>query len=184
MESVANWQQGSTFTILLFVLCQLERLVTELEKLTQASLFAKRRLQPRTREVVSVPSCLECSSVLEDELAYLQTGLRTYQRQASRISRLLRFLGKSTIHLFFIWAQALPPQLINNLCLGFISDQKGNKSSVASDTGQVLSSVVWGENAEGNKVRYPHSLLSFRQRTVRGRTDPLRGSLGGTPLFR
>ena len=73
---------------------------------------------------------------------------------------------------------------LNNLCLGYISDQKGNKSSVASDTGQVLSSVVWGENAEGNKVRYPHSLLSFQQRTVRGRTDPLRGSLGGTPLFR
>ena len=149
MESVANWQQGSTFTILLFILCQL---VTELEKLTQASLFAKRRLQPRTREVVSVPSCLECSSVLEDELAYLQTGLRTYQRQASRISRLLRFLGKSTIHLFFFWAQALPPQLLNNLCLGYISDQKRNKSSVAADTGQVLSSVVWGDNAEGNKV--------------------------------
>ena len=50
-------------------------------------------------------------------------------------------------HLFFILSKPLPP-LLNNVCLGNISDQKANKSSVVADSGQVLSELVWGENAE------------------------------------
>ena len=48
---------------------------------------------------------------------------------------------------FFILSKPLPP-LLNNVCLGNISDQKANKSSVVADSGQVLNEVVWGENAE------------------------------------
>ena len=104
-------------------------------------------------EVGSVSSCLQCSRVLEDELAYLRSGVRNYQRQAHRISRVLRFLGKTQpIYSLSQKNTYLPYSRPLTWVHIYISDQKANKSSVVADTGQVLSSVVWGENANESKV--------------------------------
>ena len=111
MESLAHWQQGSvlnnaTFTILSLAILWKGR-VAESKSRKHAQAFRFLKSQPRLGEVGSVVSCMECTSVLEDELAYL--GTRNYQRQAHRISRLLRFLGKTPSYL--ILAKPLPSLL-------------------------------------------------------------------------
>ena len=167
MESVAHWQQGSvlinaTFTILSLAILWKGR-VAESKSRKHAQAFRFLKSQPRLGEVGSVVSCLQCTSVLEDELAYL--GARNYQRQAHRISRLLRFLGKTPSYLGKTLAS--PTQdLPNDLWLVYIPDQKANKSSVVADTGLVLTSVVWGENAEGNKVIEPQCSIKTIFRIV------------------